>query len=35
MTERTLPRGAWLGRSVSVLLTFAVVAGALFFALSS
>jgi hypothetical protein len=34
MNERTAPR-AWIGRSVSVLLTFAVVGVALAFALSN
>ncbi len=33
MSEQTLPR-AWLSRSVSVVLTFIVVAGALAFAIS-
>jgi hypothetical protein len=33
MSEQTLPR-AWLGRTVSVVLTFIVVAGALAFAIS-
>ena len=33
MTEQTLPR-AWFSRSVSVVLTFIVVAGALAFAIS-
>ena len=36
MTEQTtVPRGAWLGRSVSVLLTVAVVGVALALALNS